>query len=53
MSVLIHALALHDLAIHAATGPHMAGGIPNPAPAAPPGLTSRVDTLLAWCKWGR
>jgi hypothetical protein len=57
MSVLIHALALHDLAVHAAVGQPavpggLAGGVPNPAPAAPPGLARRVDTLLAWWKWG-
>jgi hypothetical protein len=58
MSVLIHALALHDFAaIRAAARDPAAtngltGGVPNPAPAAPPGLASRVDTLLAWWKWG-
>jgi hypothetical protein len=59
MSVLIHALALHDLAVHAAidqavtpaTPDGLAGGVPNPAPAPPPGLAKRVDTLLAWWKW--
>ena len=30
----------------------MAGGVPNPAPVAPPGLARRVGTLLAWWKWG-
>jgi hypothetical protein len=60
MSVLIHALAVHDLIAHApvssAAGPPVAGGkpggVPDPAPAAPPGLASRVNTLLAWWKWG-
>jgi hypothetical protein len=60
MSLLIHALGLHDFAVHSAAelraGPaaprDLAGGVPNPAPAAPPGLAGRVDTLLAWWKWG-
>jgi hypothetical protein len=62
MSVLIHALALHHLAIadhvaishqaDPAPSSDLAGGVPNPAPVAPPGLASRVNTLLAWWKWG-
>jgi hypothetical protein len=57
MSVLFHAVALHDPAAfrhlftrHALAMP--AAGVPNPAPVAPPGLARRVDTLLAWWKWG-
>jgi hypothetical protein len=30
----------------------LAGSIPNPAPSAPPGLSSSISTLLAWWKWG-
>jgi hypothetical protein len=30
----------------------LAGVLPDPAPAAPPGLSSSVSTLLAWWKWG-
>ena len=30
----------------------LAGGVPNPAPKAPPGLTGPINTLLAWWKWG-
>ena len=56
MSALIHALVLHVLAGPAASGQPatsgLAGGVPNPAPAAPPGLASRMNTLLAWWKWG-
>jgi hypothetical protein len=60
MSVLIHALVMHDLVMHAAsaqspsaaTTSGLAGGVPNPAPVAPPGLANRVGTLLAWWKWG-
>ncbi len=57
MSVLIHALAMHDLAVHRAiiqpaVPDSQASGGPNPAPAPPPGLAKRVDTLLAWWKWG-
>ena len=28
------------------------GGVPNPAPAAPPGLTGDANTILGWGKWG-
>jgi len=52
MSALTLALAAHDLA---AIQQHLSGlsaGVPNPAPIAPPGLASRVNTLLAWWKWG-
>jgi hypothetical protein len=58
MSVLIHALALHTLTTHAtqARSPEpqvpLAGGAPNPAPEAPPGLAGKVNTLLGWWKWG-
>jgi hypothetical protein len=44
MSVLAEALG------HAAGV--LAVNIPDPAPQAPPGLASRVNTLLAWWKWG-
>ena len=52
--MLIH--AIHHLAALApavtghAGGP--AAGVPNPAPQAPPGLSSRINTLLGWWKWG-
>jgi len=56
MPVLIYALAVRDLAAihHAAAVPAagLAAGVPNPAPVAPPGLSGRVSTLLAWWKWG-
>ncbi len=59
MSVLNCALALHTLTgLHQATitsppaPPALAGGVPNPAPAPPPGLAHRVNTLLGWWKWG-
>ena len=56
MSVLSHALAAGGLAIirHAAAqhDPGLAAGVPDPAPVAPPGLSGRVSTLLAWWKWG-
>ena len=49
MSLLIHALTLADLAaLHIQA---LAAGVPNPAPAAPPGLSNTVNTLLAWWKW--
>ncbi len=54
MPVLTLALTVHHLAAHAVplhlSG--LAGGVPNPAPKAPPGLAGRVNTLLSWWKWG-
>ena len=53
MTLLIHALAAATAGQAAiAHSPRLAAGIPNPAPVAPPGLASRVSTLLAWWKWG-
>jgi hypothetical protein len=56
MTVLIVASAVYHLAAHrhvVAQGAHgLAGGVPNPAPKPPPGLTGPVNTLLAWWKWG-
>jgi hypothetical protein len=52
MSALEFALATHHIV---AMKQHLSGlsaGVPNPAPLAPPGLASRVNTLLAWWKWG-
>jgi hypothetical protein len=49
MPPLICALTIADLA-----APHIRGlavSVPNPAPAAPPGLSGTVNTLLAWWKW--
>jgi len=40
-AILFHALAVHVLA----------GGVPNPAPAAPPGLAGPMNTILGWGKW--
>jgi hypothetical protein len=40
-AILLHALAVHILA----------GGVPNPAPAAPPGLAGPMNTILSWGKW--
>lgn len=44
-------LLLHATTVHATPVPK-AGGVPNPRPAAPPGLARKVGTLLAWWKWG-
>jgi hypothetical protein len=44
------ALTVHDLA--AWHGRVKSGPIPNPAPVAPPGLSTKVSTLLGWWKWG-
>ena len=53
MTLLIHALAAAAVGRAVlAHSPGLAAGIPNPAPVAPPGLASRVSTLLAWWKWG-
>lgn len=30
----------------------IAADAPNPAPAAPPAIAGRVETLMAWLKWG-
>jgi len=49
MPLLMSALVVRDLAaihMHA-----LAAGVPNPAPAAPPGLSRTVNTLLSWWKW--
>lgn len=48
--LFIQALTVGSVAaLHTATS---AAGAPNPAPAAPPGLSGTVNTLLAWWKWG-
>lgn len=54
-------LALHAVVLHEAVAVYLAprlgvltggGGVPNPAPQAPPGLSGPVNTVLAWGKWG-
>jgi len=55
-------ILIHALAVHAIAGGHLtamrllrampAGGVPDPAPAAPPGLSGKVNTILGWGKWG-
>ena len=56
MLLFIQTLATGGLAAagHASTWPGavLAGGVPNPAPVAPPGLSGDMNTLLAWWKWG-
>jgi hypothetical protein len=56
MPMLIHALTAGGLAVlgHAPVRPGtgLAGGVPDPAPVAPPGLAGDMNTLLAWWKWG-
>ena len=57
----MHAILLHALAVHAVAAAGdlsaarswraLAGGVPNPAPAAPPGLTGDANTILGWGKW--
>jgi hypothetical protein len=49
MPPLIHALTVAGLVASHARG--LAASVPNPAPAAPPGLADTVNTLLAWWKW--
>ena len=56
-AILFHALAVHAAAaaghLNAARSWHvLAVGVPNPAPAAPPGLTGDANTILGWGKWG-
>ena len=58
---MTQAILLHALAVHAVTvGGHLgaarpwhvlAGGVPNPAPSAPPNLTHYTDVILGWGKW--
>lgn len=55
MSLTLHAVVLHE-AVAGFLTPHLgvptiAGGVPNPAPQAPPGLSRPVNTVLAWGKW--
>jgi hypothetical protein len=57
MSLTLHLLELHlTIARHVeqnpGSGPQLAGGVPDPAPQAPPGLSGPVNTVLAWGKWG-
>ena len=56
MSLGLIGLALHEAAVSHlapyADGLPLAGGVPNPAPKAPPGLSGPVNTILAWGKWG-
>lgn len=57
----MQAILLHDLVAHAvAAAGHLsaarswhvlAGGVPNPPPAAPPGLAADANTILGWGKW--
>jgi hypothetical protein len=51
----VHTLAptIHELATQVlrALPSALSGGVPNPAPKAPPGLSGTVSTLLAWWKW--
>lgn len=56
MLLALHAVVLHD-AVAGFLVPHLGvltsgGGVPNPAPQAPPGLSKPVNTVLAWGKWG-
>jgi len=59
-AILLHALVVHAVAAAghlsaARSGRVLAGGgpaVPNPAPAAPPGLTGKADTIIGWGKWG-
>ena len=48
--ILMQAILLHALAVHAAAA--AGGGVPNPAPQAPPGLAGDANTILGWGKWG-
>ncbi len=54
-AILLHALAAHaagHLTTLRALRAMPAGGVPDPAPQAPPGLAGKVNTILAWGKWG-
>ena len=56
-AILLHALAVHAIAAGHLTAQRalraiLAGGVPDPAPQAPPGLAGKVNTILGWGKWG-
>lgn len=43
----------HSLdAVHVVAVRLWAAAVPNPQPAAPPGVGSKADTALGWLKWG-
>ena len=58
---MTQAILLHALAVHAVTAAGRLGttrpwhvlavSVPNPAPAAPPGLARPMNTILGWGKW--
>ena len=58
---MTQAIVLHALAVHAvnaggrlsAAGPWhvLAGDVPDPDPAAPPGLGHYVNIIISWGKW--
>jgi hypothetical protein len=58
---MTQAILLHALAVHAVTaGGHLSAArpwhvlavsVPNPVPAAPPGLADPMNTILGWGKW--
>jgi hypothetical protein len=55
-AILLQALAVHAVTaaahLSAARSWHvLAASVPNPAPAAPPGLAGPVNTILGWGKW--
>jgi hypothetical protein len=64
-AILLHAMAVHAIApVHSAVllawhsvTAHQPGHkpapnlVPNPAPAAPPGLAGPMNTILGWGKW--
>jgi hypothetical protein len=55
--LLLHALLSLPSHSHVLAGSSRAslstggGGVPDPAPVAPPGLSADVSTLLGWWKW--
>ena len=55
-AILLHALTAHPVkAWHLTALQHwryLAAGVPNPPAQAPPGLTTPVNTILGWGKWG-
>src|SRR2546430_17139348 len=46
-----HAVFVGYLTAHRAWE-HLTGGAPNPPAQAPPGLSTPVNTILGWGKWG-
>jgi hypothetical protein len=60
-AILFHAMAVHAVAAAEHLSPHLPSpspasptpsfSVPDPDPAAPPGLATAANTILGWGKW--